>query len=133
MNRLFAGILAVGISVSGAAMAEGGQPNLEGTWAGSGTVVPSNGAKERASCRVQFKKYSDKSYKIAGECSTASLGKVKQEAIVQEAGSKKFKGHFKNPQFNVEGRISIVLNSDTKQTATLTTDKGQGVVVLSKR
>lgn len=134
MLRLFVGSLALAIAVAGSAYAEdAAKPTLDGSWTGSGMVTLSNGQRERARCNVRYQKYSETSYKLAAKCSTAT-GIVNQTAVVKEAGANKYKGNFRNPDYNVAGNISVVLNSENKQTATVTTSgKGKGILVLAKR
>lgn len=136
MHLLMVGVLALfGLGITAANAQETGsiKAKLDGVWSGSGMVTLSSGSVEKATCRVTYKKYSEKSYKLLGRCSTASMGVVEQTAVVQEAGSNKYTGRFDNKEYNITGRISVALKGSKKQTATLTTDKGKGVLTLSKR
>lgn len=125
-------VILFGLTLSGQAVAEGGNIVLDGMWKGKGQVVTSSGTREQASCEVRYMKYSERSYKLNAKCSTASLGVVKQIAVVKFAGSNRYKGRFDNKEYNVTGDISIVINSAGKQTATLKTKTGSGRLVLVK-
>lgn len=130
MRILFAGLVVIGVSLiwnADSALAA----SLDGTWSGSGTVQPDKGEKEKARCRAVFKKYSEKSYKVAAKCSIPSLGVVRQVAVVKKTGENKYTGKFFNSDYNVRGIITIIVKGD-KQTVSLKADAGSAFFTFKK-
>jgi len=115
------------LAMSGLVHADPG--GLEGTWSGGGPVTFASGSKERAKCRATFSASGPKSYRINGTCATQS-GKVTQTAEVFQMTSNRYRGNFHNPEFDVNGTISIIV-SGRSMTATLTSSSGTGTLNFS--
>lgn len=130
MRILLAGVVVIGLSLignAGSAMAA----SLDGTWSGGGTVTPDQGEKEKARCRAVFKKYSTKSYRMVAKCSIPSLGVVRQEAVVKKTGANTYTGNFFNSEYNVRGKITIIVKGD-RQTVSLKADAGSAFLTFKK-
>lgn len=127
---MLVGLLAIGLGLIGD-VGSAAAASLEGTWSGGGIISPNGGKKEKARCRLTFKKYSERSYKIFAKCSTPSLGVVKQEAVVKKAGSNRYSGHFYSKEYNVRGRISINVKGE-KQTVSLKAEGGTALFYFKK-
>jgi hypothetical protein len=102
---------------------------LEGSWSGGGPVTFASGSKERAKCRAVISSSGPKSYRVNGTCATQS-GKVTQTAEVFQLTSNRYRGNFHNPEFDVNGTISIIV-SGRRMTATLTSTSGTGTLSFS--
>jgi hypothetical protein len=99
---------------------------IEGSWSGGGPVTFASGSKERAKCRATLSSSGPKSYRVAGTCATQS-GKVTQTAEIHQMTSNRYRGEFHNPEFDINGTISVVV-SGGHLTATLTSSSGTGVL-----
>jgi hypothetical protein len=122
--------LATGAAVAFPPQARSGDADLAGTWSGGGPVSFASGSKERAKCRATFSKSSQSSYQLSGSCATQS-GKVTQTAEVFKTTANRYRGNFHNPEFDINGTISIVVNGRS-MSATLTSSSGSGVLSLSR-
>lgn len=105
--------------------------SIIGAWSGGGIVKFSGGSKERARCRIRYHKSSSSTYGAVATCATTS-GKITQTARLKRRGGGRYSGSFYNSQFNVKGRIVVVLRG-RRQTVTLTSSKGSGRLSLRKR
>lgn len=103
---------------------------LEGSWSGGGPVTFASGSKERAKCRAILSSSGPKSYRVNGTCATQS-GKVTQTAEIYQMTSNRYRGEFHNPEFDINGTISVVV-SGRHLTATLTSSSGTGVLNFSR-
>lgn len=104
---------------------------LEGNWSGGGFVEPKSGARERVQCRVHYARQSSKVFSVAATCATASV-KIVQTGEVLEVSGGRYVGDFYNPQFDVSGRIRVVV-SGTRQTVTFGGAQGHGSLSLSRK
>lgn len=102
---------------------------LEGTWSGGGPVTFASGSKERAKCKATFSSSGPKSYRVNGTCATQS-GKVTQTAEVFQLTENRYRGNFHNPEFDVNGTISIIVTG-RRLSATLTSTSGTGTLNFS--
>ncbi len=105
--------------------------NLEGSWRGNGFLQPTSGQKEKVRCRVNYSKISDKIYSVSGTCASPS-GNVRQTGEVIKVSDTRFVGDFKNAEYDISGRVRIILNG-SRQTMTLTSSSGTGSLNLRKR
>ncbi len=103
---------------------------LAGSWNGGGPVTFASGSKERAKCRANISSSGPKSYRVNGTCATQS-GKVTQTAEIYQMTSNRYRGEFHNPEFDINGTISVVVNGG-HLTATLTSSSGTGVLNFSR-
>ena len=106
-------------------------PGLEGTWSGSGYVVPKTGDRENVRCRVRFSRQSSKVFSVEATCSSATTNVV-QTGEVLEVSAGRYAGDFYNPQYNISGRIRIQM-SGTHQTVSFSGAQGQGSLSLNKQ
>jgi hypothetical protein len=120
--------------------------NLDGSWRGSGTVQPIGGAKERISCRVDYKangaRVSQKiscagtDYKFdAGAnvaCEGTALSGTWEEKVANNTGS--VSGDIQGKRLNIQvdgpnfkGRFAVSVDSRSKHSLTITQfDPGAG-------
>jgi hypothetical protein len=103
---------------------------LEGSWSGGGPVTFASGSKERAKCRATISSSGPKSYRVNGTCATQA-GKVTQTAEIYQMTANRYRGEFHNPEFDINGTISVVVNGRS-MTATLTSSSGTGVLGFSR-
>ena len=115
------------VSFSGAANAA----SLAGTWSGSGYINPKSGKREKVRCRITYRRESKKVYGVVATCASAS-GKIRQTGEVLKVTAKRYVGDFYNSQFDVSGRIRVIISGST-QTVTFSGKAGGGKVALKKR
>lgn len=116
------------LAVSGPAAA---QPvSLEGNWTGGGYAEAISGHRERVSCRVRYTRESADVFGVHAVCASQSV-KLVQTGTVSRAGANRYVGEFYNAEFDVAGRVRVVV-SGTSQTVTLSSDRGAGTLSLSK-
>lgn len=106
-------------------------PPIDGEWRGSGTVQITNGGRERVTCRVRYDRQSSGVYGFDAVCSSPSV-RVLQRGVVSSASAVSYVGTATNPEYNVSGRIRIVVRGN-KQTVTVRADQGSGTISLRKR
>lgn len=123
-----AAVIAGALTASGTLADPGG--GLEGSWKGGGSVAFASGSKEHARCNARISKSSAKSYAVSGTCATQS-GSVSQSAELYQLTANRYRGSFHNPEFNVNGTISVIQNGNSL-TATLTSTSGTGVLTFHK-
>ena len=78
---------------------------IGGSWSGGGTVVFSDGHRERARCRVHYSP-SGREVSLNGVCATAS-GSADQTANLRQTGPNSYAGAFSNSQYGIEGSIHV--------------------------
>jgi hypothetical protein len=105
--------------------------SLEGTWSGAGVAKPTSGQSERVRCRITYSRESPKVFGVAATCATPSV-KFHQTGKVLMVNSTRFVGDFYNPEYDVSGRVRVILKGST-QTATFSGPKGSGSMTLTKR
>ena len=103
---------------------------LEGTWSGGGSVAFASGSKEHARCRAHYSRASKNSYRLNATCATAS-GKAAQTATVHKIGENKYSGNFHNPDYDISGTISVIVNGNS-QSVRLTSSSGWAHFRLSR-
>jgi hypothetical protein len=103
---------------------------LEGSWSGGGSVSFSSGSREQARCRAHYSRASKNSYRLNATCATAS-GKAAQTATVHKVGENKYSGNFHNPDYDITGTISVIVNGNS-QSVRLTSSSGWAVIRLSR-
>ena len=108
--------LASAIGAPGFALAQ--DADLEGAWTGAGRVVLPSGASERATCRVNFRRQSQTSFRVSAVCATAST-RVAQTAVVQRVSGNQFSGSFYNQEFDVSGRIRMTARGANRLSVSL--------------
>jgi hypothetical protein len=120
-------VIMLGLSF-GSAVAD---PGLDGTWSGSGYVVPKDGARESVRCRVRFDKQSATVYAVSATCQSASTDIVQTGEVIAVSGGR-YVGDFYNAQYDVSGRIKVQV-SGNHQTVTFSGSRGQGSLSLTKQ
>ena len=103
---------------------------LEGTWSGGGSVAFASGSREQARCRAHYSRASKNSYRVNATCATAS-GKAAQTATVHKIGENKYSGNFHNPDYDITGTISVIVNGNS-QSVRLTSSSGWAHLRLSR-
>ena len=103
---------------------------LEGTWSGGGSVSFASGSREQARCRAHYSRASKNSYRVNATCATAS-GKAAQTATVHKIGENKYSGNFHNPDYDITGTISVIVNGNS-QSVRLTSSSGWAHIRLSR-
>jgi hypothetical protein len=103
---------------------------LEGTWSGGGSVAFASGSREQARCRAHYSRASKNSYRVNATCATAS-GKAAQTATVHKIGENKYSGNFHNPDYDITGTISVIVNGNS-QSVRLTSSSGWAHIRLSR-
>jgi hypothetical protein len=103
---------------------------LEGSWSGGGSVSFASGSSEQARCRAYYSRASKNSYRLNATCATAS-GKAAQVATVHKVGENKYSGNFHNPDYDISGTISVIVNGNS-QSVRLTSSSGWAVIRLSR-
>ncbi len=104
---------------------------LKGSWSGGGSGdlrIRLQGAGRSA--ELSFSSSGPKSYRVSGTCATQA-GKVTQTAEIYQTTANRYRGDFHNPEFDINGTISIVVNGRS-MTATLTSTSGTGVLGFSR-
>ncbi len=115
------------LALSGPAVAAA----LEGTWSGGGHVKPTSGTREKLRCKITYRKRSSKVFSVRAVCATASV-KINQTGEVLMVTPNRYVGDFYNPEFDVSGRVRVILRG-SRQTVTFSGARGRGTVTLSKR
>jgi hypothetical protein len=109
---------------------QAGSDSLEGDWTGSGFVKPNTGEKERVLCKISYDKESSNTYSVRADCASTDK-RILQTGSILQVRDNSFVGNFHNAEYNVSGRIRIVVNG-SRQTLTLQSDRGTGSLRLRK-
>ncbi len=104
---------------------------LAGTWSGGGYVQPKDGAREKVSCRVTYSRRSDKVYGVSATCASTSV-KIQQTGELLHVSGNRYVGDFHNPQYDVSGRVRVVVNGGS-QSVTFSSAHGGGAMTLRRR
>jgi hypothetical protein len=106
---------------------------LEGTWSGSGIVKRSSGQPEPVTCKVKYRQTSATVHAVAAVCSTSSL-KFRQTGELTTVREGSYVGEFENAEYQIEGRIRVVIKSGggNAQSVTFSSDAGVGTLVLTR-
>jgi hypothetical protein len=104
--------------------------SLEGSWQGGGSVSFASGEKERAQCRVQYRRASSTSYTLTATCATPT-GRAVQTATVRQVGGNSYQGQFHNSEYNVTGTIFVTVGGN-RQSVRLTSEAGSASLELRR-
>jgi hypothetical protein len=104
---------------------------LEGTWSGSGIAKPKEGQSERVRCKITYSRESEKVFGVAATCATPSV-KFHQTGKVLMVNPNRYVGDFYNPEFDVSGRVRIILRGSS-QSISFSGPRGSGSMTLSQR
>ena len=106
--------------------------DLEGSWSGSGYVMPTSGAKENVRCRVRYDRQSKTVYHVSANCESSETNtKVVQTGEVLEVSGGRYVGDFYNAEYDISGRVRVQI-SGNQQTVTFSGSRGQGSLSLTK-
>jgi hypothetical protein len=103
---------------------------LEGNWSGSGTVQQTEGAPEKVSCRINYKRETDKVFRVAAKCATTAH-QINQSGQLLMVGPGVYVGEFQIPSYDIAGRIRVVVEGSA-QTMTFKSSRAQGSLTLTK-
>lgn len=104
--------------------------DLNGWWRGAGTVVYSNGAKEKVQCRAHYSRRGQNLYQVNATCATPS-GKAQQTASLQKVGDNTYRGGFNNAEYNVSGTMYVVVKG-SGQNVRLSSSSGTASLRLTR-
>ena len=119
--------LALLISTGGAAA-----ETLSGSWSGSGTAVPNDGAKEKVSCRISYTPQGGKLVGVNVKCTSTSAKRIAQTGQLRQVGANTYTGQFASAKHAVSGRVTVTVRGSV-QTVTFNSNKGHASVTLKKR
>lgn len=114
--------------VSGHAIAQG--VSIDGIWSGGGYAELSGGQREKVRCRVRYTRETPDVYGVSAVCASPSV-KVTQTGTISRVGSNRFIGDLYNPEYDVAGRVRVVVSGST-QTVTMSSSRGSGNLTLSR-
>ena len=104
---------------------------LAGEWSGEGTVTQKEGPTEKVRCRVEYKQESAKVFGVIAKCASTSK-MTKQTGELLEVRPGVYTGEFTLTQYDVSGRVRVVIEGET-QTVTFKSPRGGGEVILKRR
>ncbi|MEQ1714030.1 MAG: hypothetical protein ABL908_21905 [Hyphomicrobium sp.] len=137
MRRIAVALAIVLLAAPSPAAAQ--SPSLEGNWTGGGYAEAISGHRERVSCRVRYTRETADVFGVHAVCASQSV-KLVQTGTVSRAGANRFAGDFYNAEFDVAGRVRVVLEarlrhvvSGSRQTVTLSSGRGSGTLSLSRK
>ena len=118
--------------VMASAPANARSASIIGHWSGGGSLSTSSGTRERTKCRATIRPKSGRRYYISARCAVASLGLIHQNGIIRKVDKNRYRGRFRNAQYNISGSITILLRGN-RQYVSLKSSGGRGRLVLRRR
>ncbi len=112
-------------------VAEAQSEGLQGYWRGSGYVSAAKGQRERVRCRVWISRGLGQTFGVKARCASPATN-IDQTGRVSRTGSNSYVGDFYNSDFNIRGRIRIILQGN-RQSVTMHSDAGSGRLTLYRR
>lgn len=103
---------------------------LEGDWKGSGTVEPAEGPAEKVRCRINYKRETDKVFRLDAKCATTS-NQINQTGELLKVNPGVYVGEFYIASYDIAGRIRVVIEGSV-QTMTFKSSRGHGRLTLEK-
>jgi hypothetical protein len=123
--------LALSLAVSvGATVAVGAAP-IDGTWSGGGYVKPTDGKRERVSCRVTYRRQTPKVFSVSAVCASTST-QIRQSGEVLKVTANTYVGDLFNSEYNISGRVRIRVKG-RRQSVSFRSSSGSGSMTLRKR
>lgn len=104
---------------------------LEGSWTGGGYVHPTNGEREKVTCRVTYHQTSDTVHSVKATCASASV-KIVQTGELTTVREGRYIGDFSNAEYNISGSVRVVVTGN-RQDVTFSSNSGTGSLALKKR
>lgn len=130
MRSFFAALIV--LTTVGGFASQADAASLKGSWAGSGYFEFDSGKRERVRCRVSYSPQTPKVVAVSANCASAS-GKVNQTGSLSSAGNGRYIGDFYNAQFDIGGRIRVVVKGAIQTITFNASNGGSGRVTLSQR
>jgi len=106
--------------------------SLSGTWSGSGTAVPNDGAKEKVSCRISYIPQGAKLVSVNVKCTSTSAKQIRQAGQLRQVGANTYVGQFASAKHSVSGRVTVTVRGSV-QTVTFNSNRGNASVTLKKQ
>jgi hypothetical protein len=103
---------------------------LEGTWSGSGTMQRMDDPPQKLTCRINYRRETDKVFRVAAKCVTIS-STINQTGQLLKVNPGVYVGEFYVASYDISGRLRVVID-DTVQTMTFKSLRAQGTVTLTK-
>ncbi len=103
---------------------------LEGTWNGSGTMQAMDNPPQKLTCRINYKRETEKVFKLAAKCVTISTA-INQTGQLLKVNPGVYVGEFHVASYDISGRVRIVIDGDV-QTMSFKSARANGTVTLAK-
>jgi len=103
---------------------------LEGRWSGSGTMQAMDNPPQKLTCRINYKRETDKVFKLAAKCVTISTS-INQTGQLLKVNPGVYVGEFHVASYDISGRVRVVIK-DGVQTMSFKSSRANGTVTLSK-
>ena len=103
---------------------------LEGTWSGSGTMQAMDNPPQKLTCRIKYKRETEKVFKLAAKCVTISTA-INQTGQLLKVNPGDYVGEFHVASYDISGRVRIVIDGDV-QTMSFKSSRANGTVTLAK-
>lgn len=104
---------------------------LEGSWSGTGYVHPTNGQREKVTCRVTYHQMSETVHSVKATCASASA-KIVQTGELTTVKEGRYIGDFTNAEYNISGSVRVIVRGN-RQDVTFSSNSGTGSLALRKR
>ena len=103
---------------------------LEGTWSGSGTMQARDNPPQKLTCRIKYRRETDKVYKLAAKCVTISTA-INQTGKLLKVNAGVYVGEFHVATYDISGRVRVTIKGGV-QTMSFKSSRASGSVTLSK-
>ena len=103
---------------------------LEGTWNGSGTMQTMDKAPQKLTCRIKYRRETEKVYKMAAKCVTISTA-INQTGQLLKVNAGVYVGEFHVATYDISGRVRVTIDGDV-QTMSFKSSRANGSVTLTK-
>ncbi|MDJ0513890.1 MAG: hypothetical protein QNJ62_10670 [Methyloceanibacter sp.] len=103
---------------------------LQGTWNGSGTMQAMDKAPQKLTCRINYKRETDKVFKLAAKCATISTA-INQTGQLLKVNPGVYVGEFHVASYDISGRVRVVIQGEV-QTMSFKSSRANGTVTLKK-
>ena len=106
--------------------------SIVGHWSGGGSIVSASGGREHTRCRASVRPKGARRFRVIARCALASLGVIDQKATVRRIGKNRYRGRFRNDQYNIVGWMTILVRGN-RQFVSLSSSSGRGNLVMRRR
>jgi len=131
MRTVLAGFLGL-LFIVASAPANARSASIIGHWSGGGSLSTFSGTRERTKCRATIKRRQGARYYLYAKCAIASLGLIYQDGILKKVGKNRYRGRFRNEEYDISGWITILLRGN-RQYISLKSEGGRGRLVMRRR